>query len=421
MVTRSLFGEDAAILGDTDFRVLLLAGLLPTLGSGLVSPVLDSLIDPFGASTASIGWMIAAFTAPAIVVIPLGGALADRYGRKVVLVTAIACFGVGGTAIALTTDFRIALACRLLQGVGWAGITPTIVTSIGDLYDGGEEETAQGLRFGVTGLSGAVFPLAAGALVTLAWQYPFLLYAMAFPIGVAVVLWFDEPTDRPVVIGDGGKTPAGDSYTRALLDLSSHPRVLAIVVARALYPAVFIGLMTYNSVVVRLLGGTPVQAGVLVAGSYAAFAVAASQAGRVTALFDSRIYPLLGANASLGLGFLVFLYAPTLAVAGLGAVAIGVGIGLLGALYRSILTGMASADLRAGLVGLSEAGGRVTATATPLVMGAIVGLLSASLGLAGAIRLAGLAVAIVGGGGGALCVLLARAARPVEMGKPLKN
>jgi MFS family permease len=407
---RSLFGKHAHILSQTDFQLLLWAGLLPSLGSGLVSPVLDSLIGPFAASPATIGWMISAFTAPAIVVIPLAGALADRYGRKVVLVTALLLFGAGGTAIALTTDFRVALALRLLQGIGWAGISPIIVTSIGDRYDGGAEETAQGLRFGVTGLSGAVFPLLAGALVAAAWQYPFLLYAMAVPIAVAVWRWFEEPTGDPAV-ADGGST---DSYSRDLLALAGQPHVLAIVLARALYPTVFIGLLTYNSViVVRLLGGTPLQAGALTALAYAAFALSASQAGRVTAALDSRLYPLLAANASLGLGFAIVLFAPGVLVAGLGAVAIGVGIGLLGALYRSILTGMAPRGLRAGLVSLSEAGGRITATATPLFMGWVVAAASATMGTAGALQLAGVAVAAVGGGGGLLCVLGARLAEPV--------
>jgi hypothetical protein len=39
------------------------AGPLPTLGSGLVSPIIDPPIDLVGASPATIGWMISAFTA----------------------------------------------------------------------------------------------------------------------------------------------------------------------------------------------------------------------------------------------------------------------------------------------------------------------------------------------------------------------
>ncbi len=47
---RSLIGEHAHIRSDTDFQLPLRVDLLPSLGSGLGSPVLAALIDPFGVS-----------------------------------------------------------------------------------------------------------------------------------------------------------------------------------------------------------------------------------------------------------------------------------------------------------------------------------------------------------------------------------
>jgi len=413
----ALFGEDASILEETDLQFLLGGTLLPVLGTALVSPVLDSLIDPLGVSPASVGWMISVYTAPAIVLIPVAGMLADRYGRKVVLTSSIVLFGVGGTAIAFTTDFHVVLFFRFLQGVGFAGINPIIITSLGDMYEGGEEETAQGLRFMASGFSGAVFPLFAGVLVVMAWQYPFLLYALAFPIALGVYLWFDEPTTSgtATVIEDDESA----SYTRLLIDLCRQRRVLTIVIARSLMIPAFIGFVTYNSlIVVRLLGGTPVQAGILTAIAYLSFAASASQAGRITSLFESRLYPLIGSNLSLSLGLSIVLFAPSIGVATVGIIAIGAGFGILGSLYRSIITGFAPQFLRAGLVGLSESGGRITATLTPLVMGGIIGFASPAVGLPAALQLAGLVVAFGGGGVAITCLLIANAASPVSVDYP---
>lgn len=83
----------------------------------------------------------------------------------------------------------------MLQGISFAALTPIIVTSIGDLYAGTKEATAQGLRFTGSGISQTVFPLGAGVLVGVAWQYPFLLYAIAFPIAAVIYVWFQEPVD----------------------------------------------------------------------------------------------------------------------------------------------------------------------------------------------------------------------------------
>lgn len=67
--------------------------------------------------------------------------------------------GGSGLAIAFTTNFRIALGFRALQGVGFAGVTPVIITCLGDLYEGDAEATAQGIRFGISGVSPSVPPV----------------------------------------------------------------------------------------------------------------------------------------------------------------------------------------------------------------------------------------------------------------------
>ena len=425
----SLLGDDAAVLSDRNFQLLLLSNVPPVIGTALLSPVLGSLVGPFGTTQTDVGLLISVFTAPGILIVPVAGALADRYGRKPVLVAALVLFGLAGTAIAFTTDFRVALGLRLLQGVGFAGILPTLITSIGDFYTGSREATAQGLRFTVSGLSQAAFPLLAGVLVATAWQYPFLLFAIALPAAAAVAVWFEEPTadadsDREdtSAAADGGPQPSSGespmeggaaSYLRALAGLVRQPRVLALVVGRTLPVVVWIGFLTYNSIIVgTLMGGTPAQAGLLTAVGSVAFAGAASQAGRVTAFFDSRFYPLVAANCCLAVGLAVVLFAPVIPVAAAGILVTGVGFGLALSLYRSIVTGLASQSLRAGLVSVAEAGGRVTATATPVAMGAAVAALAPQVGFGLAVRVVGLGVALVGGGGGLVCLVVARLSQP---------
>nr|WP_267902759.1 MFS transporter [Halovenus carboxidivorans] len=385
-----------------------MANLLPPLGTALLSPVLDSLIEPFGTTAADIGLMMSFFTAPPILVIPLAGMLADRYGRKPVIVGSLLLFGAAGTAIALTTNFRVALALRLLQGAAFGGLTPVIITSIGDLYAGTREATAQGLRFTGSGLAQTVFPLFAGLIVTVAWQLPFLIYAMAFPVALLVAARFEEP-------GSPGTEPATDggtdgrSYARELFGLVRKPRVLSLVLARGLPIVVWIAFLTYNSIiVVQIQGGTPGQAGLLVALGSLAYAAAASQAGRITALVDSRFVPLVAAHTALAVGFGVVLYAPGIATAAAGIVLSGAGFGTALSLYRSIVTGLAPQKLRAGIVSLAEANGRLIATLTPVLMGAAIGAAAPRVGFTTALRLSGIGAAVVGSGGGVVCLFVAK-------------
>jgi hypothetical protein len=88
---------------------------------------------------------------------------------------------------------------------------------------------AQGLQTG-EGPRATLLPLISGVLALLSWSYPFLLYAISFPVALALYWWFEEPT-TPTPSIDGGQSSA---YRLDLLRLLRQCRVLAIVVARAM-------------------------------------------------------------------------------------------------------------------------------------------------------------------------------------------
>lgn len=394
-----LFGGSAGIVRDRDFQVLLLAGSLTApLGVSLVSPLLDALIGPLGASPTSIGLLVAAYTAPALVAVPASGLLSDRVGRKPVLVGGLLVFGVAGLAIALAPDLRVAIALRVLQGVGFAGITPIVVTSIGDLFRGADAATGQGLRIAATGGAQTVFPPIAAALVGVAWQLPFAIYGLALPLAVFVAVGLEEPAGRD---GPTGGRDGDAGYGRALWRLITRPRVVALIAAYIGPAFLYFGFHAVIAILVaRALGGTPAETGVLVALFSIVYATAATQAGRVAGRFGSRAGPLLATNLTMAVGVVVLAFAPTLPVALAGAAGFGAGFGVTTALYRGILPEFAPESLRGGLVSMGEGLSRASSTAAPVVMGAAVELASPSLGFAVALRwtivAVGLGVAVTG-------------------------
>ena len=390
---RALFGQDADILHDDDFQVLLLAGLTAPLGAALLSPLLGTLAGPFGVSSARIGLLMSAFTAPSIFLIPVAGMISDRVGRKPVLIVGLVLFGIGGCGLAGTTTFEVALLLRLVQGVGGAGILPVIITSIGDIYTGTAETTAQGFRFTSSGVTQTVFPAIAGFLVAFGWQYPLLLYGIAFLIAGVVLVVLDEPglqrtrTDRTAATSDSG--------AEAFLEAIRQRRVLGLLVVYGIPPAVYIGFLTYISiVVVRLLDGTPAQAGVLVAAMNVVKAAAASQAGRIAAWFDEQIVLLAGANVLLGGGLTTVALAPSVLVVGVGVIMLGGGSGVLMSLYRSLLTQLSPGRVRGSMVSVGESIIRLGMTLFPIVAGAMITFTETVVGFEAAVRwtLSGLTV-----------------------------
>jgi len=434
-----LFGDDAGVLDDRDFRLLMLASLMTPLGTALVSPMLDTLTGVYGVDAARVGLMVSALTAPGIVAIPVAGTLADRIGRKPLLVGSLLVFGIAGGALTVVTDFRAVLALRVVQGLGFAGIVPTLITSLGDLYEGTAEATAQGLRIATVGASLVTFPAVAGALVVVDWRWPYYMYVAAIPIAVVLALYFREPTDRAdadTATADGGDRPAsGDatdpdtrasdpdttpadsnatpaddrSQRRTLFELATRRSVALVLLARALPSFVWFGFFTYNSIlVVRLLGGTPGQAGLLVAVASVAFTTSSSQAGRLTDRFGGRFEPLVVGHLAMLVGFALLAVAPSLVVAGVGVVAGGVGFGLTISLYRSLISTLAPERSRGGLVSLGESLARLAATAAPVVMGAAVTTATPLVGFDGAVRATVLAMAVLLSVAGLACLLVAR-------------
>lgn len=417
---KSVFGEDAHVLYDRDFQAMLLANLLAPLGVTLLSPILSALTGPFGTSSARLGLLISAYTAPPIFLIPVAGLLADRYGRKPTLLTGILLFGLGGSAIAFTTDFRVAVGLRFLQGIGFAGLTPIIITSLGDIYDGSTEATAQGLRFTSSGVYQSVFPPVAGLIVIVSWQFPFLIYAIAFPVAAIVYRWFDEPPREKEQIvsdridpADGQATDGGVISTRQRLRqlsvLVKKPRVISLLIGRTLPMISWVGFLTYNSVIiVELMSGSEGQAGLLVAVNSVMLAVGGSQAGRITAVFDSRLWPLTVANVGLGGGLIVIALAPSVELAAVGAALLGGGFGVSLALYRSIVTGLAPAALRGSFVSVAESLGRVGSTITPIGMSGLIAVAAPALGFAAAVRWVAVGVGVFVLIGGQICLVGAK-------------
>lgn len=405
----TLFGESSSITNDRPLRLLLLANISPPLGTALVSPLLDTLTSPYTVSEAQIGLIITVFTAPSIVLIPIVGTLSDRVGRKPVLITGLFLFGAGGTALTVTADFRIVLGLRLLQGVGFAGLTPIIVSSLGDLYEANEEATAQGIRFAGSGLVLMTLPLLASILVTVAWNIPFLLYALAFPAAILLWRYFEEPIKSTEVNSIEGK-----QQIRMLAGLAQQPRIAAVLIGRSIPNFIYIGYLTYNSfIVVRVLGKTPEVAGLLVAITSIAQAGGATQSGRITTLFESRLWPLIGATLMMAGGLAAIGLAPNLPIALGSGLILGAGFGVSLSLYRSVITGF-SMQSRGGLVSVGSSLGRVTATTAPLVMGATVSILTTALGFAEAVRWTVIAAGLLAGTVGVVCLGFAKMSPPVN-------
>lgn len=366
MTTRIRLPVESGIFTHRGYQLLLGISVLSPLGNALVSPILQELTTELQVSPSAIGLVISAYTAPAIVIIPIGGMLSDRFGRKPILVGGVLLFGISGSAIAFTTDFLTILWLRVLQGVGFAGIVPIIITSIGDIFDESTEMSAQGYRVTTVGISSILFPPIAGALSIIAWYYPFYIYALAIPAAVLVWLCFEEPHSAETESPNRGLASKSQMLFQVIVRRDCAP----LFIGRMVPTMIWIGFLTYNSLlVVGVLERTPETAGLVLAVGSFAFALAASQASQICEQFTRRSIPAVGAHLCLGGGFAMASISTQILVFTAGILVSGFGFGILSTLYRTELSSLVGDQLRGSVISVAESLARIGGTIIPVLMG----------------------------------------------------
>ena len=178
---------------DQNFLVICAVSLIAVLGVSSVTPAFPKLAQALNVNPKNIGLLVTAFTLPTLFLGPIIGVLADRLGRKKIIVPSLLLFGIAGTACAFARDFNLLLLLRLLQGIGAASLLSLSVTLIGDLYAGDKRANAMGYNASITSIGTAIYPTIGGALATIGWYYPFGLPIAAIPIGLLVLFCLKNP------------------------------------------------------------------------------------------------------------------------------------------------------------------------------------------------------------------------------------
>jgi EmrB/QacA subfamily drug resistance transporter len=154
---------------------LLLAMAVAALEQLVVSTAMASIVSQLRGFEL-YSWVVSAFLIAATVTTPIYGKLADRLGRKPVLLFGLALFSLGSALSGLAQSMPQLVAFRVLQGIGAGGTTPIVLTLIGDLYTLRERARVQGLFSAVWGIASLAGPILGGELTDrLSWRWVFFI------------------------------------------------------------------------------------------------------------------------------------------------------------------------------------------------------------------------------------------------------
>jgi MFS family permease len=200
--------------GKAEGSLLVLGSSLTIMGAVMVAPMLPKMAAEFGSSGSSgpQAEMLVplAVTGPALaiaIVAPLAGWVADRAGRKNLLIIATFVYALLGFLPAILTDLGSIVFSRLLFGCAEAAIMTCCTTLIADYWHGEERLKFVNYQVVSIGLIGSIFFVIGGVLGEGSWRTPFYLYLLPLVLTpfMIKVLW------EPVKKANEGLRPVVDS------------------------------------------------------------------------------------------------------------------------------------------------------------------------------------------------------------------
>jgi EmrB/QacA subfamily drug resistance transporter len=121
----------------------------------------------------------------------LAGALADRYGRRLLFIIGLTGFGAASLACGLAPTMELLIAGRLVQGAFGALLVPTSLALINANFEGADRGRAFGIWAAATSALIVAGPVAGGFLIdTFGWRVAFLVNVPLVAIGVAIAAAF---------------------------------------------------------------------------------------------------------------------------------------------------------------------------------------------------------------------------------------
>ncbi len=353
-----------ALARDPNLLTIFAVTLIAIMGVGSLTPAFPKISRELGISSREVGLLISFFTVPGVVLAPVLGLLADRLGKKQVLVPSMLLFALAGGSCALARDFEVLLGLRLLQGIGASAISALNMAILSDLFSGPERTTAMGYNSSVLSVGAAAYPAIGGVLAGAAWFLPFLLPLLALPVAGLVIVRLEAR----------GPTPGLDLavHLRGTLRAARDRRVIVAMAASAVTFIVLFG--PYLAFVPILMderfGTSAPRIGLLLSLGSLASALSAARLGRVAGWVSGPRLVTLGYVAYAGIMLCIPLMKSAWGLA-VPVVAFGATNGLAIPSLINWLMGVAPEEQRGAILALNGSVLRLGQTLGPLLAAAL--------------------------------------------------
>ncbi|TAQ88678.1 hypothetical protein B7494_g3013 [Chlorociboria aeruginascens] len=230
---------------------LFIAALDVTIVATAVPTITAELDSPSG-----YAWIGGAYLIATAAGAPLWGKFSDIWGRKIMLLAAVALFMGSSVLCALAIDMKMLIAGRSLQGAAGGGLIMLVSIVISDVFSMRQRSLFMGLCESIWAIAGAIGPILGGLLTDYAsWRWCWWINLPCCGIAFALLFLFLDVHNPKTPFKDGLKAIdwAGSLSILAItimvllgLDFGgntfawSSPKVICLIIFGALCSVLFI-------------------------------------------------------------------------------------------------------------------------------------------------------------------------------------
>ncbi|HTU71831.1 MAG TPA: MFS transporter [Candidatus Baltobacteraceae bacterium] len=156
------------------------------IDGSVVALALPEIQREFHTSAGNVAWIVELYTLVLGSLMLLGGALADRYGRKRIFILGAALFACSSIGCAFAWSIPSMLVARTIQGLGGMLLAPASLAILGDHFSGDARGRAIAAWSAFSALTSTLGPALGGALIdTFGWRSVFWI---TVPLAALVVV-----------------------------------------------------------------------------------------------------------------------------------------------------------------------------------------------------------------------------------------
>ena len=358
------------------------------MANTLIIASIPDILAHFDRPDGDAGILVAVSPLPAIVLAPVGGILADRFGRRAVLLPSLVLFGIGGLASGMAPTFELLLVFRFVQGIGSASMLGMSLIVIGDHWTGTDRGRIIGMNAAVLTGCLAIFPALGGLLNALGgWRLAFTPYALALVTALLILRLLP-----PIALGP--RVTLRDQVHSASVGLRQPIVILMLALAFIVFCVLFALFLTAMPIHLEEEFG-------LGAGQRGMVFVAPAVMSAVVALRAASIRNALGDRRVLFIGtalwagsYLVIGLAGSVAVLIVASLGFAFSEGTVIPMIQDTVNSRTTAETRGAVISMLTAVTRLGQTTGPLIAKPLLDATSSTtIFLLGAALMAGLTVA----------------------------